>query len=114
MLSTLFALLFIFLIMIGTVAICYGIMLKLLLPKSKKDYFVILPFDRNSSNVRKTAYGMRIKLCLFGDGYKSRVVALDNGMNDDEREDLRKICTEANGIYLVEKDRIRDFFNGRI
>ena len=53
---------FVVLILLGTVAICYLIMLKLLLSKMYNAYYVILPCNENSKDVRKKAYGMRIKL----------------------------------------------------
>ncbi len=105
---------FVGLILLGTVAICYVIMLKLLLPKNNSDYYVFLPCDRNTVNVRKKAYGMRIKHNLLGDDIHSKIVVLDNGISDSELANLREICKESNGIYIVKKENIKDFLNGRI
>lgn len=105
---------FVGLILLGTVAICYVIMLKLLLPKSDRDYYIFLPCDSNTVGVRKKAYGMRIKLNLFGDDLHSKIVVLDMGISDGERDRLMEICKESNGIYLVQKEHLKDFFDGRI
>ena len=41
-------------------------MLKLLIPKSDGVYYIVLPCNQNTKNVRKKAYGTRIKLNLLG------------------------------------------------
>lgn len=105
---------FVVLILFGTVAICYLIMLKLLLPKTDNSYYVILPCNNNSKDVRKKAYGMRIKLNFINDDINSKIVVLDNGMNNDEKEDLLNICKECNGIYYVKNEYLKDFLDGRI
>lgn len=105
---------FVALILIGTVAICYLIMLKLLLPKTKTDYYIFLPQDKNAVGVRQLAYGTRIKLNLLGDDRNAKIIVLDCGITETEKENLLPICKESNGIYLVKKDFIKDYFDGRI
>ncbi len=105
---------FVVLILLGTVAICYLIMLKLLLSKMYNAYYVILPCNENSKDVRKKAYGMRIKLNFINEDINSKIVVLDYGMNNDEKEDLLNICKECNGIYYVKNECLKDFLDGRI
>ena len=105
---------FLFLTLLGTVAICYIIMLKLLIPKSDGIYYIILPCNQNTKNVRKKAYGTRIKLNLLGEDYCSKVVVLDSGIKESEKIELLEICKESNGIYLVPKDYLKDYFDGRV
>lgn len=105
---------FVFLILLGTVAICYLIMLKLLLPKTDSTYYVILPCDKNTKNVRKKAYGMRIKLNIINEDINSKIVVLDYGMSNHEKEDLLNICKECNGIYYVKNEFLKDYLDGRI
>lgn len=103
-----------FLTLIGTVAICYIIMLKLLLPKTDDFYYIVLPCNEFSKNVRKKAYGMRIKSNLLGEGYYSKIIVLDNGITNEEKENLLPVCKKTNGIYLVKKEYLKDYFDGRI
>ncbi len=105
---------FLTLILIGTVAICYAVMLKLLMPKNKEDYYIIIPQNSASKNARKLAYGTRFKFNLLGDECSAKIVVLDMGIQNSEKENLMEICKDSNGIYLVEKDYIKDFFDGRI
>lgn len=105
---------FVCLILLGTVAFCYIIMLKLLIPKTDGDYYILIPCDKNTKDVRKKAYGMRLKLNLFSDGIYGKIVVLDSGITEEERESLLEICKESNGIYLVPGEKIKDFLNGRI
>ena len=53
MLDSIIWFVFVFLILFGTVAFCYLIMLKLLLPKTDNSFYVIIPCDENADNVRK-------------------------------------------------------------
>ena len=105
---------FMFLTLLGTVAICYLIMLKLLIPEIKGEYYIVLPCNQNTQNVRKKAYGTRLKLNLLGEDCSAKVIVLDSGINDNEKSDLLEICKECNGIYLVEKDYLKDYFDGRL
>ena len=114
MLDALVGTVFVGLILIGTVAICYLIMLKLLIPKNKMDYYIFLPQDKNSVGVRRLAYGTRIKLNLMGDDCHSKIIILDCGISEEEKENLLEVCKESNGIYLVQKDYMKDYFDGRI
>ncbi len=105
---------FVFLILLGTVAFCYIIMLKLLLPKSDENYYVLMPCNKHTVYVRNKAYGTRLKLSLLGDNLHGKVVILDFGITDREKEDLKEICKECNGIYYIKQDDIKEFFDGRI
>ncbi len=105
---------FLALILLGTVAICYIIMLKLLLSDCKDDYYILLPCNKNSRKVREKAYSLRIKLNLLGEEIHGKVLVVDNGMSREEKESLLGICEDYNDIYYIEKDNIREFFDGRI
>lgn len=105
---------FVVLILLGTVAICYMIMLKLLLPKGNENYYVIVPCNEATKDIRKKAYGMRIKFNILGEDAHSKIVVLDYGITDDEKENLLEICKECNGIYYVKNEFLKDYFDGRI
>lgn len=100
--------------LLGIVAFCYIIMLKLLISKSKKDFFVFLPCNITSCDVRKRAYALRMKLNLMGEDAHGKIVVLDSGMSETEKDDILEICKESNGIYFVEEEHLKDFFNGRV
>ena len=104
---------FVFLILLGTVAICYIIMLKLLLPKSDGNYYIVIPCNKNTTNVREKAYSTRLKLSLLGEDLYGKVVVLDSGITDKEKEELNEISKEYNGIYCVKQEEIKEFFDGR-
>ena len=105
---------FVLLVLVGTVAICYMIMLKLLLTKIDKPYYIIIPCDENSVNVRKIAYGMKIRMNFINDDTYGKIMVLDKGINNKEKEELLQICKDCNGIYCVDTKEIKDFFDGRI
>ncbi len=105
---------FVMLILFGTVAFCYIIMLKLLLQPHKEDFYVIMPCNHSSVDVRKKAYGMRMRLNILGEDVYSKIVILDYGIEETEKEQLLEICKECNGIYYVENQYLKDYFDGRI
>ena len=114
MLEALIGSFFLCLTLLGIVAFCYIIMLKLLIPKSKKDFFVFLPCNITSCDVRKRAYALRMKLNLMGEDAHGKIVVLNSGMSEIEKDDILEICKENNGIYFVEEEHLKDFFNGRV
>jgi hypothetical protein len=89
-------------------------MLKLLVPKQKDDYYVIIPCDYSSTDVRKKAYGMRMRLSILGEDVYSKIVILDYGIDEYEKQELLEICKECNGIYYVKNDYLKDYFDGRV
>ncbi len=105
---------FVFLILLGTVAICYIIMLKLLLPKGNANYYILIPCDENTVNVRNKAYSTRLKISLLNEDLYGKVIILDCGMTDSEKEDVLEISKCNNGVYYIEQDSLKDFFDGRI
>ncbi len=104
---------FLALILLGTVAICYLIMLKLLLPGCKDEYYVLLPCDDKTMDIRKKAYGLRLKLNLSGEESNGKILVIDYGISKEEKQSLLEICTDYNGIYCIEKNSIKEFFDER-
>lgn len=104
---------FMCLILFGTVAFCYVLMLKLLLPKNNDNYYVFIQCDECSKDIRKQVYGTRLKFNLIGDEKCSKIVVLDAGISQEERENLIEICSDCNGIYLIPQESIKDFIDGR-
>lgn len=105
---------FVFLILLGTVAICYIIMLKLLLPKSDEEYYIFIPCNENTVDIHNKAYSTRLKLSLLGEDLHGKVVILDCGITDRQKEEMKEISKGYNGIYYIEQDNIKEFFDGRI
>ncbi len=105
---------FMALILLGTVAFCYIIMLKLLLPKCKEEYYIFLPYNEQSVGVRNKVYSVRFKQNLYGDGLVCKIVVLDCGISNSEKEELLEICKDCNGIYYIEQENIKEFFDGRV
>ena len=114
MLQTITGFLFVMLIMIGTVALCYGALISMIMPKNLDIHFVLMPFNEKSVNIRKKVYGLRMKLNITGEADTAKIIILDCGINKEEKENVYELCTEANGIYFVPKEKIKDFLNGRI
>ena len=77
MLETFFGAVFVGLVLFGLLVLCYGIMLKLMLPKRKYTYYVVIPARRCDSDVTAAAYAARMKMHLIGDELYGNVVVLD-------------------------------------
>ena len=89
-------------------------MLKLLMPKQKENFYVIIPCNSSSTDIRRKAYGMRMRLSILGEDLHSKVVILDYGVDENEKQELLEICKECNGIYYVKNDYLKDYFDGRV
>ncbi len=105
---------FVFLILLGSVAFCYIIMLKLLLRKSDEKYYIFIPCNKDTTKIREKAYSTRLKLSLLGEDLYGKVVILDCGIIDKEKEEITEISKEYNGIYCIKHEDIKEFFDGRI
>lgn len=98
---------------VAVVILFMFLLLRLLMPKEHTDYFICVPCNKNTKNLRKTAYAARLKLNLCGENSNSLLVIVDDGICDEELKDTLEMCKEANGITLVRKEDLKDFINGR-
>lgn len=108
MLETFFGAVFVGLILFGLLVLCYGIMLKLMLPKRKYTYYVVIPARRCDSDVTAAAYAARMKMHLIGDELYGSVVVLDCGMDETQRLNCLNVCRETNGIYLCDYEEFKE------
>ncbi len=102
MLDTFFGAVFVGLVVFGLLALCYAIMLKVMLPKRKYGYYIVIPARRCDSDVTAAAYAARMKMHLIGDEAYGSVVVLDCGMEEKQRLSCLNVCRETNGIYLCD------------
>lgn len=108
MLETFFSALFLGLVLFGLLTICYCIMLKVMMPKKKHPYYIVIPAKRCDSDVTAAAYAMRMKLNLIGDENYGSVIVLDCGMDEAQRLNCLNVCRESNGIYLCDRESFED------
>lgn len=90
------------------------LLLKLLTPKSNCDYFLCIPCDATTKNIRQKLYSARLKLNLCGENSKCVLVVVDNGICEDELKTTLQMCSEIDGITVVKTSDLKDFINGRI
>lgn len=99
--------------LVSTAVIATYLLLRLLMPRQKCGYFICVPCDESTKNLRKTAYSVRLKLNLCGESENNVLVIVDNGMNEKELEDVSNLCREKCGITIVNKDDLKEFINER-
>ena len=102
--EAIFGAVFLLLVFIGTITIAYAIMFKLLVPKRKYDYYIVLP-----SNT-KAVYAAKTKIDLLGDSGYGKVIVVDMGMTQAQKLSCLNICRQTNGIYLIESEQIKELF----
>ena len=51
---------------------------------------------------------------IINEDINSKIVVLDYGMSNHEKEDLLNICKECNDIYYVKNEFLKDYLDGRI
>ncbi len=113
MLETVFACIFVGLVLLGVLAVSYGIMFRLLMPKGRYDYYILIPSDLCNENITQAAYSARTKLNLIGDENYGKVVVVDTGMDESQRLSCLNVCRQTNGIYLITSNELEDLFNER-
>ncbi|MBE6828095.1 MAG: hypothetical protein E7514_05720 [Ruminococcaceae bacterium] len=110
MLRVFFGIVFLCLILFGTLMLSYWIMLKSLTPKRKYEYYIIIPSGSCTSELTKAVYEAKLKIDLLGDSGYAEVIVLDTGMTDAQRLTCLNICRKTNGIYLVGKEQLKEIF----
>lgn len=95
------------------VLILTAVLLKLLMPKKKCDYFICIPCDENAENVKNLAYCARLKLNLCGECENNVLVIVDNGISEKERNETLEMSSQTDGITVIKKEDLKDFINGR-
>ncbi len=98
---------------VSVIIIFTFLLLRMLMPKKRCSYFVCVPCDEKTKDLRSIAYSARLKLNLCGECEKCVLVIVDNGICDAELEDALKLCGETEGITVVKKEDLKDFINGR-
>lgn len=109
MLESFFGAVFVGLILLGVISVVYAIMLKLLLPKPKYEYYILIPSKHCGNEITSAAYAARMKMNLIGDENYGKVIVLDTGMNESEKLSCQNVCRESNGIYLFSVSDLEDY-----
>lgn len=110
MLKAFFGALFVGLVLLGTLSVCYAVMIKSLAPKRRYDYYIVIPSDNCEKELSAAVYAAKTKIDLMGDDGFGKVIVLDRGMPEGERLNCLNICRETNGIYLLGSEQIREIF----
>lgn len=108
MLRVFFAVVFLCLVLFGTIALSYTIMLKSLSSKSRYDYYIVIPSSQCGESLSAAAYQARMKTDLLGDSAYAKVLVVNTGMSDEQRLTCLNICRKTNGIYLVDKEQLEE------
>ena len=108
--ETIFGAVFLLLVFIGTITIAYAIMFKLLVPKRKYDYYIVLPSNTCSEELTKAVYAAKTKIDLLGDSGYGKVIVVDMGMTQAQKLSCLNICRQTNGIYLIESEQMKELF----
>ncbi len=87
-------------VLIGIVAVIYYIMVRILHPREGECYSVVIPVYNGNDEDAGMIYAAHMRLCLIGDAKRSRVIAVDMGVNDDSRRLLEDMCKEIERTEL--------------
>lgn len=108
MLEAFFGAVFLGLVLLGVVSAAYMIMFKMLMPKSKYEYYIIIKSDLCRNEITEAAYAAKMKLNLLGDGEFGKILVVDTGMTESERLNCLNICRKTNGIFLVDENELKE------
>jgi len=108
MLKAFFGAVFVALVLLGTLTVCFAIMLKALVPKKRYEYYTVIESDSCKKELSAAVYAAKTKINLMGDDGYGRIIVLDRGMDEDERLNCLNICRQTNGIYLITDEQLKD------
>lgn len=108
MLEAFFGALFLGLVFLGVISFSYLIMFKMLTPKKKFEYYIVLKSNTCEKEITEAAYCAKMKLNLIGDDQYAKVLVVDTGMSEADRLSCLNVCRKTNGIYLVNKDELEE------
>lgn len=94
------------LVLLGVVSISYYIMLRLLHPKTAGKYIIVISADSDARNVASQLYAEKLRVGLLGD--KGCVIALDCGMDENERVVCAGMCNGSEDIYVCTPDKLSE------
>ncbi len=109
MLKAFFGALFVALVLLGTVTLCFAILLKALVPKKRYGYYIVLESDFCKKELASAVYSAKTKINLLGDDGYGKIIVLDKGMGEDEKLACLNICRQTNGIYLITAEQLKDY-----
>lgn len=104
-----FGAIFASLIFLGLVALVCGVILKLLAPREKYEYCILIPSKHCPSGTISAAYAAKMKMALIGDESFGRVIVVDTGMDEAEKLSCLNVCRESNGIFLMTPGEVEDY-----
>ena len=108
MLEAFFGAVFLGLVLLGVISISYMIMFKMLVPKKKYDYYIVIKSDTCEKEVTEAVYCAKMKINLIGDENYGKVLVVDTGMTEAQRLSCLNVCRKTNGIYLVTKEDLKE------
>ena len=94
------------LVLLGVVSISYYIMLRILHPKTAGKYIIVISADSDARNVASQLYAEKLRVGLLGD--KGCVIALDCGMDENERVVCTGMCNGSEGIYVCTPEKLSE------
>lgn len=113
MLEAIFGAVFVALILLGTLALAYAFMFRMLMPDDNSNYYIVIPSSFCCDDIATTAYSLRTKIQLMGDSKRAKVLVVDMGMDEAQKLSCLNICRNTNGIYLVKSQDVKDIINGK-
>lgn len=108
MFEVFFGAVFMGLVLLGVMSVSYMIMFRMLVPKKKYDYYIVIKSDTCEKEVTEAAYCAKMKINLIGDEGCGKVLVVDTGMSETQRLSCLNVCRKTNGIYLISKDEFEE------
>lgn len=110
--SILYAFLIIF-VLIGLVFTINCILLRILLPKKKGKYLLIIPSDAKGSEVAGLVYSLYMRLNMFGELRSVKIALIDSGLSDEALEMCNMLCRYNSDIELYKIEELDNLINSQ-
>ena len=83
---------------VGVAAIAYLLMLRLLRPEKEAPCIWLLEL-RSAARARDRLYALHLRRGLLGEGGRCVIVAVDEGVEEDEKRELLRFCASIPQMY---------------
>ncbi len=91
---------------LGVFSLIYELMLLALRPSKNEIYAVVVYIDSYTPDICDRLYAHLMRADLRGESHNVFVVAVDTGMDEDDKRKCREFCTKTKNLYLCEPSEL--------
>lgn len=101
------------LVFFGFISVIYIIISKIFRTDFDKNLVILLSPDDDRCDIGSLLYAAHLRLVLWGDCHKSRIILIDNGLDEKQLDLCRRIMSECGSMQMCRADELSDVLMGK-